>query len=80
MQVTEEQRRLLAELADDETSDLSVAEMAARAGTDINTAIDVIASHFATTGGSLLPRLGRIVERRRRMSRGVVRIRTWSLF
>jgi hypothetical protein len=80
MQVTEEQRRLLSELADDETSDLSVAEMAARAGTDVNTAIDVIASHFAVTGGTLLPRLGRIVERRRRMPRGVIRIRTWSLF
>lgn len=80
MQVTEGQRRLLVGLADDEASDLSVAEMAARAGTDVDTAIDVIASHFAVTGGSLLPRLSRIVERRRRMPRGVIRIRTWSIF
>jgi hypothetical protein len=80
MQISEEARSRLARLVDDESSDLSIEEMAAHVGIDPDTAVEVIARHLAATGGSLLPRIQRILERERRRPRTVIRVRTWSLF
>ena len=82
MQISDAARQKLVELADDQESDLSVSEIAQRAGVDFDTAMEVIVDHLAATGGSLLPRIRRRAERDARTPGGAIRIRvrTWSLF
>jgi hypothetical protein len=55
-------RQRIIELADRDP-DLTVRELAARAGTDRDTVKDVLAEHLAQTHGSRLPQARRAINR-----------------
>lgn len=55
-------RQRIIELADSDP-DLTVRELAARAGTDRDTVKDVLAEHLAQTHGSRLPQARRAINR-----------------